>query len=90
MNLTIPNYAEISAKHMVFDLDGTLVDSAPSILVSMWAAFKEEGIKPTRPLTPEIIGPPLAVALSSLLGEESLVKLPRLTEAFKRHYDEMY
>lgn len=88
MNLTIPNNTEIFAKHVVFDLDGTLVDSAPSILASMLAAFNEEGIEPAQPLTPEIIGPSLAVAMASLLAEASLDKLPRLTEAFKRHYDE--
>ena len=89
MNLTLSKYAEISAKHVIFDLDGTLVDSAPSILASLLAAFNEEGIKPTRPLTPDIIGPPLTVAIASVLGEKSLAKLPILTEAFKRHYDEI-
>lgn len=84
----MPNNTGILAKHVVFDLDGTLVDSAPSILASMLAAFNEEGIEPAQPLTPEIIGPSLKVAMASLLAEGSLDKLPRLTEAFKRHYDE--
>ena len=88
MNLKMPNNTEIFAKHVVFGLDGTLIDSAPSILASMLAAFNEEGIEPARPLTSEIIGPSLTVAMASLLAETSLDKLPRLTEAFKRDYDE--
>jgi len=84
----MPYHAGISTKHVVFDLDGTLVDSAPSILASMLAAFIEEGIEPTRPLTPEIIGPPLTAAMASLINDSNIGKLPRLLETFKRHYDE--
>jgi len=73
---------------VVFDLDGTLVDSAPSILASILAAFNEVGIEPSRSLTSDIIGPSLKVAMVSLLTEASLDKLPMLTEAFKRHYDD--
>jgi phosphoglycolate phosphatase len=82
------NNVEISVKHVVFDLDGTLVDSAPSILESMLAAFNEEGIEPALPLTHEIVGPSLTVAMTSLLPEASLDTLPRLIKAFKGHYDE--
>lgn len=54
----------------------------------MLAAFNEEGIKPANPLTSEIIGPPLTIAMASLLGEANLDKIPRLIKAFKRHYDD--
>lgn len=84
----MPSNTEIFAKCVVFDLDGTLVDSAPSIMASMLAAFNEVGIEPNQPLTPDIVGPTLTVAMASLLAEASRAKLPRLTEAFKRHYDE--
>ena len=46
-------------RDIVFDLDGTLIDSAPSILASMQAAFEQAGIAPSGPLTPALIGPPL-------------------------------
>lgn len=88
IDTTMLNNSGISAKHIVFDLDGTLVDSAPSIIASIIAAFDEVGIELTRPLTSEIIGPPLSVAMASLLTEASLDKLPRLTAAFMRYYDE--
>ena len=50
----------MTVRDIVFDLDGTLIDSAPSILASMQAAFDEAGIAPATPLTPALIGPPLA------------------------------
>ncbi len=78
---------KIYDKQVIFDLDGTLVDSEKSILASMLAAFNDEGIKLTNPLTPEIIGPPLPVAMASLLGEANVDRIPRLIKAFKRHYD---
>jgi phosphoglycolate phosphatase len=78
----------MSIKHVIFDLDGTLIDSAPSILASMQVAFNEAGIKPVRPLTSDLIGPPLTVAMNSMLTSATSEKLPILIEGFKRHYDE--
>jgi phosphoglycolate phosphatase len=79
---------QIRTSHVIFDLDGTLIDSAPSILASMQIAFEEVGIQPVRQLTHDLIGPPLAVAMSSLLTDETLCKLPILIDGFRRHYDE--
>ena len=75
-------------RDIVFDLDGTLIDSAPSILASMQAAFEQAGIAPIGPLTPALIGPPLAQTLRSLLPDGAAHALPGLIEGFKRHYDE--
>jgi len=79
-------------RDLVFDLDGTLIDSAPSILASMQAAFDAAGIVPSAPLTPALIGPPLRPTLRALLpaqaGEqEGEEVLSALVEGFKRHYD---
>jgi phosphoglycolate phosphatase len=73
---------------VIFDLDGTLIDSAPSILSSMRAAFDQVGIEPIKPLTYELIGPPLNELFINLLNEEYKEKLPKLLEEFKRNYDE--
>ena len=43
-------------QHIIFDLDGTLIDSAPGILSSFAHAFSAVGIIPVRPLTSEVIG----------------------------------
>lgn len=74
-------------RDIVFDLDGTLIDSAPSILASMQAAFDEAGIAPTMPLTSALIGPPLAQTLLSLLPPAEAHALPDLVQGFKSHYD---
>lgn len=74
---------------VIFDLDGTLIDSAPSILASMKAVFDEAGIEPTRQLTNDLIGPPLAQILTSLLTDATIGELPRLIKSFKCHYDNL-
>lgn len=77
----------MKVRDIVFDLDGTLIDSASSILASMQAAFDEAGIAPSALLTPALIGPPLAQTLRALLPDGEERALPGLVEGFKRHYD---
>ena len=75
-------------KAIIFDLDGTLVDSAPGILASLGQAFAACGLEPTAPLTPALIGPPLRETLANLCGggrDEAL--LDQLAATFMRHYD---
>ena len=80
---------QISVKNVIFDLDGTLIDSAPSIFNSMEFAFNEAGIKAAKPFTHDLIGPPLAVAMTALLTEATKSALPLLIEGFKQHYDNL-
>lgn len=72
---------------IIFDLDGTLIDSAPSILASMHAAFDAAGLRPVRPLAHDLIGPPLHETLAALLPGEHASQVPRLADLFKAHYD---
>ena len=72
---------------VIFDLDGTLVDSAPGILASLAGAFAACGLAPNRPLTPDLIGPPLSATLAGLCDAPAPALLDRLTAAFKDHYD---
>jgi len=74
--------------HVIFDLDGTLIDSAPSILESVQAAFEAAGLCPTKELVPALIGPPLGETLTKLLSDQDLHRLPEVIEYFKSHYDE--
>lgn len=67
---------------VIFDLDGTLVDSAPGILSSMRAAMEALGAVPALPLTNRLIGPPLKQTLR-LLGPAA----QELVFAFEQHYD---
>ena len=74
--------------HVIFDLDGTLIDSAPSILASIQAAFKEVGLRTTKELEPGLIGPPLAETITNLLPNQCAHRLSEVIECFKSHYDE--
>lgn len=74
-------------KGVIFDLDGTLVDSSPGILAAFVGAFADCGVSPVRPLTAEIIGPPLSETLGDLSGSTDPVLLGALATAFKAHYD---
>jgi phosphoglycolate phosphatase len=76
------------AKHsIIFDLDGTLIDSAPSILNSLKAALDEASVSPIHPLSQSLIGPPLPEIISDLLDKEQQHFMPIILEGFKRHYD---
>jgi phosphoglycolate phosphatase len=74
-------------KHIIFDLDGTLIDSAPSILESFEQAFSSLKLKPSVPVTADVIGPPLMPTLAKLAGNEDKSLLYQLAENFKAHYD---
>ncbi|BCK86738.1 putative protein [Sideroxyarcus emersonii] len=74
-------------KTLVFDFDGTLVDSAPGILRAFSETLREAGIKPSAPLDTNLIGPPLLETLTRLSGSNDTALLQSLTERFKRHYD---
>ncbi len=73
--------------HILFDLDGTLIDSAPAILASFQAAFAQTGIAPARPISADIIGPPLTETLQLLAGSDDPAQIARLGDAFKASYD---
>ncbi len=73
--------------HILFDLDGTLIDSAPAILASFREAFARSGIAPARAIDASVIGPPLAETLELLSGSADPALLGRLAEAFKASYD---
>ena len=73
---------------VIFDLDGTLVDSAPGILQSMAQALQACGQQPALPLDTRLIGPPLGATLARLCPRADAHTLADLTAAFKRHYDQ--
>lgn len=73
--------------HILFDLDGTLIDSAPAILASFRAAFAQTGIAPAVAIDESVIGPPLTETLQLLSGSDDPALIGRLAEAFKASYD---
>lgn len=74
-------------QHILFDLDGTLIDSAPAILASFRDAFAQSGITPVCTIDESIIGPPLLETLQHLSGSQDQTLITRLADAFKASYD---
>lgn len=74
-------------QHLIFDLDGTLIDSAPSILECFGLAFSTTNTPLAAPLTHDVIGPPLMETLRRLSSSEDGALLNALAAAFKQHYD---
>lgn len=79
--------AAMALRGLLFDLDGVLIDSLPSILACMNHTLGRMGRAPVgadavRPL----IGPPLEVSALQLIGEPELV--PRFVALYRERYAE--
>jgi len=72
---------------ILFDLDGTLIDSAPSILRSLEVVFAAAHQTPSRPFSVDLIGPPLGETVRGLLTPQDERRADALIEAFKQEYD---
>ncbi len=72
---------------LIFDLDGTLIDSAPSILATFAKVLEEAGITAQVPLQPSLIGPPLAETLAKISGTDDPQRIQAMIESFKQNYD---
>lgn len=72
---------------VIFDLDGTLIDSAPGILGCFDRILHDAGMKPLLPLNEKLIGPPLRNTLITLTGIDSAAELDNLTDRFRNVYD---
>lgn len=73
-----------SVSTVLFDLDGTLSDSAPGILGALRAAFAVNGLPPLDPrLERTLLGPPFYESLPPLIGEQNVAGV---IEAYREHY----
>jgi phosphoglycolate phosphatase len=77
----------MTPRAILFDFDGTLVDSARSILTGLGRALESEGVTPVVPLSPSLIGPPLPRTLATLAGSGEPALIERLAAAFRSYYD---
>ena len=74
---------------IIFDCDGTLVDSQNTIVGSMTAAFKDLGYEAPRPEKIRgLIGLSLEKTIRNLLPTPDLVKVDRLVAAYKKQFFE--
>ena len=77
----------MSYKNILFDLDGTLIDSAPGIEESFYIAYLNVYNTACPKNITTLIGPPIDQVLTSLNGETNLEIINRFVGAFKQHYD---
>lgn len=74
-------------KTIVFDLDGTLVDSSNGIIFSLSEVLNDARCILSAPLTSALIGPPLGEILRFLCPRAEQSELDSLASSFKSHYD---
>lgn len=72
---------------ILFDLDGTLVDSSRGIEASAKAALAETGVDVEVPPLRALLGLPLDALIASLLPSLDASEREAVTAAFVRHYD---
>ena len=71
--------------YVLFDLDGTLSDSAPGILASLRHAFAENGVPQLDPAVERtLLGPPFYTSLPPLIGGED--KLWDVIHSYRAFY----
>ena len=73
---------------VIFDLDGTLIDSLPGIEFSVKAAFDACGVHGTTNDLRSMIGPPIRTILAQAGNVTDERKLLDLEKAFRKSYDE--
>jgi phosphoglycolate phosphatase len=75
-------------KYILFDLDGTIIDSAESILSSFDKVFQKHKISPLKKIDKHIIGPPLIETFINLIEKPTDKLINSMVEDFKFFYDE--
>ena len=73
---------------VLFDLDGTLIDSRPGIESSASAALEEVGLDPDTPIEAAWLSAPLAGLMESLMPGSDADEREQASRAFMRHYDD--
>ena len=71
---------------ILFDLDGTVVDSKPGILASTSAALRALGHRPNNLDIDTLIGPPLEEVLAEVLGRFGDDRVAEAAIAYRDHY----
>lgn len=80
----------MTLKLVIFDVDGTLVDSQGDILAAMAVAFAELGLSvPDRKTVLGIVGLSLPQAMAALAPEQPPETVARLVETYKDTYAEL-
>lgn len=71
---------------VLFDCDGTLVDSLAAIRAAMDATFADEGLSPPGAGVREVVGLSVEHAIAALRPPHEEGRIERLADAYRRHY----
>lgn len=74
-------------KNVIFDLDGTLVDSAGDIIDCLKEAYCAANINFPIPINKSCIGPPLPEIIKSIMPDISEEELNKIVKEFRNCYD---
>ncbi|MBK8805010.1 MAG: HAD hydrolase-like protein [Fibrobacteres bacterium] len=74
-------------RHVVFDLDGTLVHSAPDVLASLSAALTHAGVAYSVPIPESVIGPPVKGMIERMGVRIDPGQMDVAVAAFRASYD---
>ena len=74
-------------KNIIFDLDGTLIDSSKNIIKSIKKTMKDNSLSSEIPISESMIGPPLKEIFFSLLGNDDPEIINKLIRDFINDYD---
>lgn len=74
-------------KNILFDLDGTIIDSSPGIEESFYKAYLKVYKKECPQIITTYIGPPIDQVLTAINGETNLGIIKLFVDEFKHHYD---
>lgn len=72
---------------LIFDLDGTLIDSSESILMALKKACELCEVRPVVPLGKNLVGPPLDEMLKLISGSKEAKTISCLRSKFIQYYD---
>ena len=73
---------------ILFDLDGTLIDSKNSILRTLETSLAKNSIFLEEPINESVIGMPLDSTIRSIVGDVSQSKIKKIITSFIDEYDE--
>jgi len=76
-------------RSVIFDLDGTLINSAPAVIDSLQKTFDHFEIKPVLTIGVGLIGPPLDKLMNMLAANVPLHDIPLMINYFKYYNDEI-
>lgn len=80
-------FTRVAFAAIIFDLDGTLVDSRPGIETSCAAALAQEAPGIDVPSIAEVLGKPLSGLIATIGADLSSERRAAVQAAFTRHYD---